>query len=81
MIVAAVKKLIDYWGLSSKLNLTADPCTQGASWAAEAANPRIACECPANVCRITHLSVTFKRTFHLATCKENDLSILGQIID
>ncbi|KAJ9555093.1 hypothetical protein OSB04_009707 [Centaurea solstitialis] len=55
--VAAINKLIDYWDLSSKLNLTTDPCTQGASWAAEAANPRIACECPANICHITHLKI------------------------
>lgn len=55
--MAAINKLIDYWGLSSKLNLTTDPCTQGASWAAETANPRIACECPANICRITHLKI------------------------
>ncbi|KVH90261.1 Malectin [Cynara cardunculus var. scolymus] len=55
--VAAINKLIDYWGLSSKLNLTTDPCTQGASWAAETANPRIACDCPANICRITHLKI------------------------
>ncbi|KAI3687715.1 hypothetical protein L1987_81417 [Smallanthus sonchifolius] len=55
--VAAINKLIDYWGLKSKLNLTTDPCTPGASWAAETANPRVACDCDANICHITHLKI------------------------
>nr|XP_043614042.1 probable LRR receptor-like serine/threonine-protein kinase At1g56130 [Erigeron canadensis] len=55
--VAAINKLIDYWGLRSKVNLTTDPCTPGAAWAADNANPRIACDCPANICHITHLKI------------------------
>ncbi|KAD4384537.1 hypothetical protein E3N88_24705 [Mikania micrantha] len=55
--VAAITKLIDYWSLKSKLNLTMDPCTPGAPWAAETANPRVACDCPVNICHITHLKI------------------------
>ncbi|KAK1429630.1 hypothetical protein QVD17_11844 [Tagetes erecta] len=55
--VAAIKKLIDYWGLKSKLDLTIDPCTTGAPWAADTANPRVACDCSANICHITHLKI------------------------
>ncbi|KAL8245077.1 hypothetical protein R6Q59_011335 [Mikania micrantha] len=57
IIVAAITKLIDYWSLKSKLNLTVDPCTLGAPWAAETANPRVACDCPVNSCHITHLNL------------------------
>lgn len=65
IIVAAINKLIDYWGLKSKLDITSDPCTPGAPWAADTANPRVACDCSANTCHITHLSVlTF---YHFAT--------------
>ncbi|KAK9079497.1 hypothetical protein SSX86_001169 [Deinandra increscens subsp. villosa] len=55
--VAAINKLIDYWSLKSKLNMTTDPCTPGAPWATETANPRIVCDCPANICHITHLKI------------------------
>ncbi|XP_076951557.1 putative LRR receptor-like serine/threonine-protein kinase At1g53430 [Bidens hawaiensis] len=55
--VAAINKLIDYWSLKSKLNLTIDPCTPGAPWAAELANPRVVCDCSPNICHITHLKI------------------------
>lgn len=55
--VAALNKMIDYWSLRTKLNLMTDPCAQGATWAAESANPRIACDCPGTVCHITHLKI------------------------
>ncbi|CDP13526.1 unnamed protein product [Coffea canephora] len=34
-----------------------DPCTKNATWAPDAANPRIACECSATVCHITQLKI------------------------
>ncbi|XP_050217826.1 probable LRR receptor-like serine/threonine-protein kinase At1g56140 [Mercurialis annua] len=55
--VAALNKLIDYWNLRSKLNISTDPCIQNASWANENANPRIACDCTATTCHITHLKI------------------------
>ncbi|XP_022001034.1 probable LRR receptor-like serine/threonine-protein kinase At1g56130 [Helianthus annuus] len=55
--VAAINKLIDYWGLKSKLNITIDPCTADAPWAPVSANPRVACDCAANICHITHLKI------------------------
>lgn len=56
--VAALKKLIDYWNLSTKLNLTIDPCNPNATWAPENANPRISCDCgSATSCHIKHLKI------------------------
>ncbi|XP_074325475.1 uncharacterized protein LOC141663589 isoform X1 [Apium graveolens] len=55
--VVALKKLVDYWNLSEKLNLTIDPCIKDAIWASENANPRIACECSSTACHINHLKV------------------------
>ncbi|KAK3040929.1 hypothetical protein RJ639_028803 [Escallonia herrerae] len=55
--VAALNKMVDYWNLRTKLNFTVDPCTRNATWAQENANPRIACDCSASVCHVTHLSV------------------------
>ncbi|CAI9289361.1 unnamed protein product [Lactuca saligna] len=55
--VIAIKKVIDYWGLSSRVNLSIDPCTRDASWATENANPRIVCDCSNNICHITHLKL------------------------
>lgn len=56
--VDALNKLIDYWNLRSKINLTTiDPCTRNASWASENANPRVACDCTSNSCHITHLKI------------------------
>ncbi|GFQ03488.1 probable LRR receptor-like serine/threonine-protein kinase at1g56130 [Phtheirospermum japonicum] len=40
--VVAIKKIIDHWGLRSKLNLSVDPCIPNATWAPQNANPRIA---------------------------------------
>lgn len=73
--MAAINKVIDHFGLRSKVNLTVDPCTPGVSWGAEDANPKIACDCAANICHITHLSVprarlSTKRAFHFATCNK-----------
>ncbi|KAK2991902.1 hypothetical protein RJ640_014098 [Escallonia rubra] len=55
--VAALNKMVDYWNLRTKLNFTVDPCTQNATWAQENANPRIACDCSASVCHVTHLYI------------------------
>ncbi|XP_063949297.1 probable LRR receptor-like serine/threonine-protein kinase At1g56130 isoform X2 [Daucus carota subsp. sativus] len=55
--VAALKKLVDYWNLNDKLNLTIDPCNKDATWAPENENPRIACECSSTVCHINHLKI------------------------
>lgn len=55
--VDALNKLIDYWNLRDKLNITDDPCIQNATWAYEKANPRVACDCGGNTCHITHLKI------------------------
>ncbi|KAJ6295453.1 hypothetical protein OIU78_023466 [Salix suchowensis] len=55
--VDALNKLIDYWDLRDKLNITNDPCIQNAEWANEQANPRVACDCSSSTCHITHLKV------------------------
>ncbi|XP_031279525.1 probable LRR receptor-like serine/threonine-protein kinase At1g56130 [Pistacia vera] len=55
--VAALNKMIDYWNLRSKLNLTIDPCTENAPWASEDANPHIICDCTASPCHVTHLKI------------------------
>ncbi|XAR70980.1 Non-specific serine/threonine protein kinase [Bertholletia excelsa] len=55
--VQALNKMVDHWNLRMKLNFTIDPCTQNASWAAENANPRIACDCSATTCHVTHLKI------------------------
>ncbi|CAH9144712.1 unnamed protein product [Cuscuta epithymum] len=56
--VDAIKKIVDHWNLSSKVNLNElDPCNQTAAWASEQANPRIACDCSATICHITHLKI------------------------
>lgn len=55
--VAALKKIIENWKLGRSLNLTVDPCAQNASWASDAANPRIACDCSSDVCHIAHLKI------------------------
>ncbi|KAL7159058.1 hypothetical protein ABFS83_01G003700 [Erythranthe nasuta] len=55
--VDAMNKIIDHWNLRRKVNLNIDPCIQNASWAPETANPRIACDCSATVCHITHLKI------------------------
>ncbi|XP_015572505.2 probable LRR receptor-like serine/threonine-protein kinase At1g56140 isoform X1 [Ricinus communis] len=55
--VAALDKMIDYWNLRSKLNITNDPCIQNATWANENANPRVACDCTGSICHITHLKI------------------------
>lgn len=57
--VAALNRMIDYWNLRTKLNLTVDPCTENAPWASEDANPRVRCDCTANPCHVTHLLVQF----------------------
>ncbi|KAL9376226.1 hypothetical protein Peur_030346 [Populus x canadensis] len=53
--VDALNRLIDYWNLRDKLNITNDPCIQNAAWANKQANPRVACDCSNNTCHITHL--------------------------
>ncbi|PPR92782.1 hypothetical protein GOBAR_AA27895 [Gossypium barbadense] len=55
--VAALRTLINYWNLGSKINLTIDPCNQNASWTSEDSNPRVACDCSSNICHITHLKI------------------------
>ncbi|KAB1204631.1 hypothetical protein CJ030_MR8G012703 [Morella rubra] len=55
--LAALRKIIDYWDLGSKVNSTIDPCSQNASWAPDSANPRVACDCAGNTCHITHLNL------------------------
>ncbi|XP_009759487.1 uncharacterized protein LOC107819348 isoform X1 [Nicotiana tabacum] len=55
--VDALNKIIDHWNLRSKLNLTTDPCNRNAPWAPEQANPRVACDCSATICHITHLKI------------------------
>ncbi|KAJ6732339.1 PROMASTIGOTE SURFACE ANTIGEN PROTEIN PSA [Salix purpurea] len=55
--VDALNKLIDYWDLRDKLNITNDPCIQNAEWANEQANPRVACDCSSSTCHITHLKI------------------------
>ncbi|KAK6249221.1 hypothetical protein QUC31_020786 [Theobroma cacao] len=55
--VAALRKIIDYWNLGSKLNLTVDPCSQNAKWTSEDSNPRVACDCSSNPCHITLLKI------------------------
>ncbi|GFQ03486.1 probable LRR receptor-like serine/threonine-protein kinase at1g56140 [Phtheirospermum japonicum] len=55
--VVAIKKIIDHWGLRSKLNLNVDPCIPNATWAPKDANPRIACDCFNTACHITHLKI------------------------
>ncbi|KAJ6434929.1 hypothetical protein OIU84_000217 [Salix udensis] len=55
--VDALNKLIDYWDLRDKLNITNDPCIQDAEWANEQANPRVACDCSSSTCHITHLKI------------------------
>ncbi|KAJ6330004.1 hypothetical protein OIU76_008769 [Salix suchowensis] len=54
--VDALNKLIDYWNLRDKLNITDDPYIQNATWATEKSNPRVACDCGGDTCHITHLS-------------------------
>uniref|UniRef100_A0A2P2QWL4 Uncharacterized protein n=1 Tax=Rhizophora mucronata TaxID=61149 RepID=A0A2P2QWL4_RHIMU len=51
----ALNKIIDYWNLRGKLNITSDPCSQNAKWANQDSNPRVACDCGGNTCFITHL--------------------------
>ncbi|CAN0838167.1 Probable LRR receptor-like serine/threonine-protein kinase At1g56140 [Linum grandiflorum] len=53
----ALSKIIEFWNLRSKLNISGDPCGQNASWAEENANPRVACDCTATNCHIKHLKV------------------------
>ncbi|KAB5553347.1 hypothetical protein DKX38_010658 [Salix brachista] len=53
----ALKKLIDYWNLRDKLNITDDPYIQNATWATEKSNPRVACDCGGDTCHITHLKI------------------------
>ncbi|KAE8654558.1 Epsin N-terminal domain-containing protein / clathrin assembly protein-related isoform 1 [Hibiscus syriacus] len=55
--VAALRSIISYWNLGSKINLTMDPCNQTAPWATEDSNPRVACDCTSNPCHITHLKI------------------------
>ncbi|KAK8610200.1 hypothetical protein V6N13_081365 [Hibiscus sabdariffa] len=55
--VAALRTIINYWNLGSKINLTMDPCSQNAPWGAEDSNPRVACDCSSNPCHITHLKI------------------------
>ncbi|KAJ6674006.1 AUXIN-RESPONSIVE PROTEIN [Salix viminalis] len=55
--VDALNKLIDYWDLRDKLNITTDPCIKNAEWANEQANPRVACDCSSTTCHITHLKI------------------------
>lgn len=55
--VAALNKLIEYWNLGRKLNISIDPCTPNAPWSPESANPRVSCDCNGNTCHITHLLV------------------------
>ncbi|XP_061951747.1 probable LRR receptor-like serine/threonine-protein kinase At1g56130 [Populus nigra] len=55
--VDALNRLIDYWNLRDKLNITNDPCIQNAAWANKQANPRVACDCSNNTCHITHLKI------------------------
>ncbi|KAI9378049.1 hypothetical protein POPTR_018G026800v4 [Populus trichocarpa] len=55
--VDALNRLIDYWNLRDKLNITNDPCIQNAAWAKKQANPRVACNCSSNPCHITHLKI------------------------
>ncbi|CAK7353718.1 unnamed protein product [Dovyalis caffra] len=55
--VDALNRLINYWNLRDKLNITNDPCIQNATWANEKANPRVACDCSGNTCHITHLKI------------------------
>ncbi|KAL5853215.1 hypothetical protein ACOSQ3_008333 [Xanthoceras sorbifolium] len=55
--VAALNKLIEYWNLGRKLNMTIDPCTRGAPWAPETANPHVSCDCTNNPCHITQLKI------------------------
>ncbi|KAM7459502.1 hypothetical protein LguiA_036496 [Lonicera macranthoides] len=55
--VAALTQIVDHWNLTTKLTFTVDPCSQNASWAAENANPRIACECSGTSCHVTHLKI------------------------
>lgn len=55
--VAALGKIINYWNLGSKINLTVDPCSQNETWASKDSNPRVACDCSSNPCHITHLKI------------------------
>ncbi|XP_020536640.1 probable LRR receptor-like serine/threonine-protein kinase At1g56140 isoform X2 [Jatropha curcas] len=55
--VNALNKMIDYWNLRGKLNITTDPCVQNATWSNENANPRVHCDCIGNTCHITHLKI------------------------
>lgn len=56
--VVAIHKIVDHWNLGTKLNFTnLDPCNRSAAWAYEQANPRIACDCSATICHITHLKI------------------------
>ncbi|KAJ6697831.1 PROMASTIGOTE SURFACE ANTIGEN PROTEIN PSA [Salix purpurea] len=57
--VDALNKLIDYWNLRDRLNITDDPYIQNATWATEKSNPRVACDCGGDTCHITHLSNHF----------------------
>ncbi|XP_022728837.1 probable LRR receptor-like serine/threonine-protein kinase At1g56130 [Durio zibethinus] len=55
--VAALSKILDYWNLGSKINLTIDPCSQNAPWTSEDSNPRVACDCYSSPCHVTHLKI------------------------
>ncbi|CAI0415126.1 unnamed protein product [Linum tenue] len=55
--VAALSRIIEFWNLRNKLNITGDPCAQNATWAPETANPRVSCSCDATICHIIHLKV------------------------
>ncbi|XP_058112420.1 probable LRR receptor-like serine/threonine-protein kinase At1g56130 isoform X1 [Magnolia sinica] len=58
--VMALKAMAEYWNLKSWNFTTMDPCAENAPWSAEAANPRLACDCssfPNNTCHVTHLKI------------------------
>ncbi|XP_062164352.1 probable LRR receptor-like serine/threonine-protein kinase At1g56130 isoform X1 [Alnus glutinosa] len=77
--VAALNKIVDYWNLGSKLDLsTVDPCTQNASWASENANPRVACDCGGNTCHITHLKIY---ALDISGEIPNELFLLKELMD
>ncbi|KAJ9167731.1 hypothetical protein P3X46_019335 [Hevea brasiliensis] len=76
--VAALSKMIDYWNLRGKLNITTDPCAQNAIWSNEDANPRIACDCLGNTCHITHLKIY---ALDIAGEIPSDLFVLKELMD
>ncbi|KAG5244383.1 LRR receptor serine/threonine-protein kinase [Salix suchowensis] len=76
--VDALNKLIDYWNLRDKLNITDDPYIQNATWATEKSNPRVACDCGGDTCHSTHLKIY---ALDISGEIQSELFVLKELMD